>query len=77
MKLPISPVESHPTPSPSAPQAPKLLERLRMALTSRRYRPDTVGRFVEWNRQFILFHGKRHPESMGRRVPCFRGCLAG
>jgi integrase len=38
MQLPIPPIESHPTPTPSAPQAPKLLERLQMALTARRYR---------------------------------------
>lgn len=46
--------------------APKLMDRLRLALVSRRYRPDTVGRFVEWNRQFILFHQLRHPDTMGR-----------
>ncbi len=52
--------------SPAAlPQAPKLLDRLRSALDARRYRPDTVGRFVEWNRRFILFHGKRHPRELG------------
>jgi hypothetical protein len=47
-------------------QPPKLLERLWQALVARRYRAETVGRFSEWNRQFILFHGKRHPETMGR-----------
>jgi integron integrase len=47
-------------------QPPKLLQRLWQALVVRRYRAETVGRFTEWNRQFILFHGKRHPETMGR-----------
>jgi integron integrase len=53
--------------SPQAnPPGPKLLDRLRLALESRRYRPDTVGRFVEWNRQYIHFHNLRHPQTMGR-----------
>jgi hypothetical protein len=48
------------------PQGPKLLDRLRLALETRRFRPESVGRFVEWNRQYILFHKMRHPETMGR-----------
>jgi len=50
----------------TAGQAPKLLDRLRIALEARRYRAETVCRFVDWNRQFILFHNKRHPKMMGR-----------
>jgi len=42
------------------------MDRLRLALESRRYRPDTVARFIEWNRQYILFHHLRHPQTMGR-----------
>jgi integron integrase len=53
-------------PQAASPAAPKLLDRLRLALESRRYRPDTVARFIEWNRQFILFHHLRHPQTMGR-----------
>jgi integron integrase len=54
-----------------------LLDRLRMALDARRYRADTVNRFLQWNRQFILFHHKRHPQTMGRtEIEAFLGQLA-
>jgi site-specific recombinase XerD len=56
---------------------PKLLDRLRLALESRRYRPDTVARFVEWSRQYILFHNLRHPQTMGReQIEAFLAHLA-
>ncbi len=56
---------------------PKLLDRLRQALVTRRYRPETVDRFVAWNRQFILHNDKRHPETMGRaEIEAFLGHLA-
>jgi Phage integrase, N-terminal SAM-like domain len=49
----------------------------RSTLDARRYRPNTVGRFVEWNRRFILFHNLRHPETMGRtEVEAFLDHLA-
>jgi len=57
---------NHSNPEGTAGQAPKLLDRLRIALEARRYQAETVGRFVDWNRQFILFHNKRHPKMMGR-----------
>jgi len=66
MYVPIGHTGSDHNPPATDRQAPKLLDKLRMLLESRRYRPDTVSRFVEWNRQFILFHHKRHPASMGR-----------
>jgi Phage integrase, N-terminal SAM-like domain len=44
---------------------PKLLDRLRQALEAHRFGADTVARWVEWNRRFIVFHGLRHPETMG------------
>jgi len=65
------------TPATSPTQAPKLLQRLWSALVARRYRAETVGRFTEWTRQFILFHGKRHPDTMGREeIEQFLGHLA-
>jgi integron integrase len=68
---------SHVPPQAAFAPGPKLLDRLRMALEARRYRPDTVGRFVEWNRQFILFHNLRHPQTMGReQIEAFLAHLA-
>ncbi len=65
MAITVLATGSDPIPSPGVSQAPKLLERLPMSLEARRYQPETVGRFAEWNRQFILFHDKRHPLEMG------------
>ena len=44
--------------------APRLLERLQAALSASRFSEPTIERYVSWNRRFILFHGKRHPQTM-------------
>jgi integron integrase len=46
-------------------QSPKLLDRLRQLLAARHFGATAIERYVEWNRRFILFHQKRHPETMG------------
>ena len=33
-------------------------------LRTRHYSPRTEASYVSWIRRFILFHGKRHPETM-------------
>ena len=43
----------------------KLLEQLADAIRTKHYSRKTVEAYVNWNRQFILFHGKRHPREMG------------
>jgi integron integrase len=43
----------------------KLLDRMRNALRVGQYALDTEKAYVDWARQFILFHGKRHPQEMG------------
>jgi integrase len=43
----------------------RLLDRVRDAIRLRRYSIRTEDVYVDWARRFILFHGKRHPESMG------------
>jgi integron integrase len=53
---------------PSASQAtppPRLLDRVRIALRTRRYSVRTEKAYVGWIRRFILFHGKRHPDTLG------------
>ena len=53
--------------SDSAPAAGKrrLLESVREALVLRHYSPKTCEAYVGWVRRFVLFHGRRHPLSMG------------
>lgn len=54
-----------PLPPDAAPQSPRLLDRVRSAIRARHYSPRTETAYVAWIRRFILFHGKRHPETMG------------
>lgn len=48
-----------------AAPSPRLLDRVREAIRLRHYSPRTEAAYVQWVRRFILFHHKRHPESMG------------
>jgi site-specific recombinase XerD len=50
--------------SPSA-SSPKLLDRVRQHLRVKHYSIRTEQAYVDWIRRFILFHGKRHPDTMG------------
>jgi hypothetical protein len=49
----------------SARPAPKLLERVRIALRTRHRSPKTERAYVGWIRRFIIFNAKRHPAEMG------------
>lgn len=44
---------------------PKLLDQVRQALRTRHYSLSTEKTYVQWIRQYIFFHGKRHPSDMG------------
>lgn len=44
--------------------SPKLLDRLRHACRVRHYSLRTEDAYHDWARRFILFHSKRHPETM-------------
>lgn len=58
--------ESSEPPSAQPPaNAPRLLDRLRQRIRLRHYSLRTETAYVDWVRRFILFHGKRHPQSMG------------
>jgi integron integrase len=50
---------------PRQPPAPRLLDRVRIALRTRHRSPRTEEAYVGWIRRFILFHRKRHPADMG------------
>ena len=56
---------------------PRLMDRLREAIRVRHYSLRTEEAYRQWVRRFILFHGKRHPESMGEpEVSAFLSHLA-
>lgn len=44
---------------------PRLLEQMRSELRTRHYSIRTEDAYLQWAKRFILFHGKRHPASMG------------
>lgn len=47
------------------PSPKKLLDQLRDALRVKHYAYRTEESYVDWVKRFILFHDKRHPETMG------------
>lgn len=49
---------------PSGPNAPKLLDCLRERLQAHHVSAATVDQYVHWARQYILFHGIRHPREL-------------
>ena len=54
-----------------------LLEQLRQAIRVRHYSIRTEQAYLGWVRQFILFHDKRHPLSMGKNeISAFLNHLA-
>src|SRR6056297_114664 len=46
--------------------AEKLLDRMRRVIRVRHYSYRTEQAYVHWARRFILFHGKRHPPTLGK-----------
>lgn len=44
---------------------PKLLEDVRNLLRTRHYSYRTEETYLNWIRQYIIFHNKRHPAEMG------------
>jgi integron integrase len=58
-------------------QPPKLLDRVRALIRARHYSVRTERIYLFWIKRFICFHGKRHPESMGKvEVEAFLSHLA-
>jgi len=54
------------TGQPPAGRDPKLLDRVRVAIRVRHYSRRTERAYVQWIKQFIVFHGIRHPAQMGK-----------
>ena len=45
---------------------PKLLDQVRAKIRLKHYSIRTEQAYVDWIRRYILFHGKRHPQEMGK-----------
>lgn len=46
-------------------KTPRLLDRVRDRCRTKHYSYRTEQSYTHWIRRFFLFHGKRHPETMG------------
>jgi len=58
-------------------ERPRLLERVHEAIRRRYYSRRTEEAYVHWIRRYILFNGKRHPDSLGEaEVTAFLNHLA-
>src|SRR5262245_13844173 len=44
-----------------------LIGRLRDRLRTRHYSRKTEAAYLAWVRRFVVFHGRRHPHTMGAR----------
>lgn len=56
---------------------PKLPDLMRNAIRVRQYSIATERGYLQWARRYILFHGKRHPVTMGKEeVEAFLTYLA-
>src|SRR5262249_1483047 len=62
---PAATVTAFPGTVPGEHRAPKLLDRVRIAIRTRHYSIRTEEAYVGWIRRFIFFHNKRHPMEMG------------
>ena len=47
------------------PQPKKLLDQVRDKIRFKHYSLSTETTYISWIKQFILFHGKRHPSEIG------------
>jgi integron integrase len=61
----MNPATPQPGPQASPPGPPRLLDQLCQAARQRGHPEPTVIAFADWNRRFVLFHGKRHPRELG------------
>ena len=50
----------------SSSQPPRLLDQVRSRIRTLGYSLRTEESYVHWIRRYILFHGKRHPDQMGK-----------
>lgn len=51
--------------APNAYQSPRLLDQVRQVIRTRHYSIRTEEAYLSWIKRYILFHNKRHPNTMG------------
>jgi integron integrase len=55
----------------------RLLDRVRDRIRAKHYSIRTEDAYLQWMRQYILFHGKRHPSELGcKEIEAFLNYLA-
>jgi integron integrase len=75
-QLPAIP-SSHLTGAPNPARRYRLLEQVRRGLRVRHYSRRTEIAYCAWVRRFVLFHGRRHPSTMGEEeIAAFLNHLA-
>ena len=47
------------------PSKPRLLDQVREKIRLKHYSIRTEQAYVDWVRRFVLFHGKKHPDTLG------------
>ena len=52
-------------PFPGGKSEPKLLDRVRQTIRTRQYSRRTEEAYVHWILRYIVFHGKKHPATLG------------
>lgn len=52
-------------PAVEARQKPRLFDRIKEVMRFKHYSVRTEEAYLGWIRRFILFHGKRYPETLG------------
>jgi integron integrase len=66
-----------PATNTTAVQSPRLLDTVRAKIQLKHYSSRTGEAYVKWIKRLILFHGKRHPRTMGKaEIECFLTHLA-
>ena len=64
-------------PFPETGSPPKLLDQVRATIRMRHYSRRTESTYAHWIRRFIVFHGKKHPNTMGApEITAFLSWLA-
>jgi len=61
------PVPSREPPLPTGGRPPKLLDQVRLKIRTLHYSPRTEKTYVHWIRQYIRFHGLKHPKFLGEK----------
>ncbi len=62
---------------PKPNQPPKLLDQVRIRLRAKHYAYNTEKTYCDWIKRFIIYHDKRHPNTMGAlEVQAFLNHLA-